>query len=294
MLYCTLNLNRIEDFESIYYKYSLGTLFSVIIYIVIYVITGNSVTSHMGIGNVLTFIFIAVLINRHRFNKSFDFLLMLFILLLTLFFANRMAIVSEIACFLFIVNYKRSLKIILKRLTITIIVIPCFIITILNIDKIFYLVSPLIDSNGEMYYSLMKFQRMFTNSDGIFAGLIQSSSGRNLLYDQAITLFRENYFFPRGIAGFYYQDISGYIFRYPHNVFLEMLTTFGFMAPFVLIFFIVYSAFRMQKMSTSHRVLTSVFMIFSVTKLLVSSSFWLAPSFAVLIGLLGVNWRKEE
>lgn len=294
MLYCTLSLDKLDDFESVYYKYSLMTLCSVLVYLAIYITTGISATSHMGIGNVLTFIFIAILINQYRFNKRLDFVLLLVIIALTLFFANRMAIISELSCFLFVVNYKKSLNLIVKRVFILIVAVPCFALLISNLDKFFMLISPLIDTNGEMYYSLMKFQRMFTSSDGIFAGLIQSSSGRNLLYDQALLLFKESSFFPRGIAGFYYQDVSGYIFRYPHNIFLEMLTTFGFLAPLVFVMFIAYSSIRISKMKKQQKILTIVFFIFSITKLLASSSFWLAPSFGILIGLLGSNLRESD
>lgn len=296
MLYCTLNLSDLKEFIRVYYKYSIVTYGLVLTYIILFVFQGGDSTSHMGIGNVMTFIFIAVLIHKVLVEQKFiwDNFLLFFILVITLFFGNRMAIISELCCLLFIMLFhKKSLKRIMKNIIIFVI---CFVFVLFsyhNLDKILSLITPLTTSNGNIYYSLMKFQRMFLDSDGIFAGLIDSSSGRNILYEQAIRLSKESAYFPRGIGGFYVQDITGYIFRYPHNLFLELLTTFGFMAPVIALLFVWLVIERVSVMNENQKLITMLFLIFAITKLLASSSFWLAPSFAITLGFLSIKLKDR-
>lgn len=73
-------------------------------------------------------------------------------------------------------------------------------------------------------------------------GLAESSSGRDVIYNEAIELFQSN-IWGYGV-GFYSEGDSG---KYPHNLFLEIAVEWGIMGIFVICCLIVFFLYRLYK-----------------------------------------------
>ncbi|MCI0130540.1 hypothetical protein [Vagococcus sp. CY53-2] len=295
MLFFTMNLKDIKLFFGVYYKYSLLTLFSVLLYIVISKGNTSSTISYMAIGNVLSFISIPLSFRLYFIeDKKFkNHLLLIFLLILSVFFANRMSMITifliyQVPKFFLYKSKKENIKMYLFTLIETILLLIC----ILNIDLILNFILQFI--NGNTSYVLIKLERMISDSEGLIQGIINSSSGRDILYDKAVDSIISSYGFPQGISGFNVVGSSGIVFYYPHNVILELLINFGvFGIPIILYFlFRLYQKYVQSDENLKFFILC--FFIFSFSRSLVSSSIWLSPSLWTCFGTLYINSNKKN
>ncbi|MEL5938148.1 O-antigen ligase family protein [Tetragenococcus halophilus] len=291
----TLNLTDLKEFMMNYYYFSLVTLASVIVYSLLSITSNAAVVSYMAIGNTLTFISIPICyFIGHNFKKKFNLFLVYFLFAFSFLFANRMAFVSiyliyQITSLLFIKN-KENL---LKKYVLTFFQVSIVFLFVLNIDKIVETLSFFFERVGISSYSLFKLQHMLSNSEGVTESLVDVASGRDTLYSRAVELIKDAHFLPGGISKFEYTAPSGEVVRYPHNFLLELLINFGIFGILILFIFLISFWKNIRNAKKEIKFLLIAFFIFSFTKLLVSSSFWLAPSFWALLGFLKINKKRN-
>lgn len=298
MFFFTLNLSNLELFMKIYRQVSLFTLVFVSIYLFIYSKSNLSVGSYMGIGNVLSFISIPIcyyLVSNNR-RKLFYRIILLYLLIISLVYGNRMSVLSiymiyQVSSLIFISNNEEMLK---KYMYFGVQFI-LVIVVLFQLNTITNYINVILNKLNFLSYSLVKFQRILNNSDGLIEGFLSSSSGRNKLYPEAISQFQKNYYMPGGISGFKYEE-AGSIIHYPHNFLLELLVNFGFLSiPLILLFFYVFLR-SFKNSDITMKFLLGTFFIFSFTRLLVSSSIWLSTSLWTVLGLIYISkkYRKEN
>lgn len=294
----SLNIDCLDIFFRVYQKYAILTYVAVIIYLFMSLRSGISLVSYMGIGNVLTFISIPiayrVYINERK--KLVNHLIMLSILVVSFFFANRMAIVSIFFIYqCALLMQVRSTRDLIKKIVGVIIQGFFIIVVALNMGFILKLINNFLINSNFTFYALIKLERMLTDTGGILAGIQSSSSGRDTLYSEGLDLIRKNNFLPQGISGFNFVGTDNLVTLYPHNFIIELLINFGFLG-FVVLLVFLYLFFKSLKGQTKDAMfLLLIFIVFSVTKLFVSSSIWLAPCLWALIGFMenSNKWKKE-
>lgn len=297
IFFFTLYLNNIKEFFEVYYKFSIVTLISVILYLFLSSKYNVTVVSYMAIGNILTFICIPIIYQIYVGKKQArgNVILIYFILIFALFFSNRMAIVTIYLIYLipkfFFINSQEKL---LKEFLAISVQLILFLVLLFNIQSIISSINIFLSNSDMAFYSLIKLERMLTNSDGLKEGFLSASSGRDSLYLKALEIIKSNNFFPSGISGFEYIDYAGNITRYPHNFLLELLVSFSLFGLFIPIVFIVIFIKKYVISSLDMKFLLLSFFIFSISKLLVSSSFWLSPSLWVCIGLLFIVSKNKK
>lgn len=111
-------------------------------------------------------------------------------------------------------------------------------------------------------------------------GLASSSSGRNIIYSNAIELGNQNWLLGNGIGKF------RYIYEtYPHNIFLEIYVQFGSLGIIILCYFFYKVLYLLLKDKINKELLLLLF-ILAIPRLILSSSFWERPEFWGLIGCI--------
>lgn len=120
-------------------------------------------------------------------------------------------------------------------------------------------------------------------------GVAESSSGRDVIYNEAIQLFQTN-IWGCGV-GFYNEGASG---RYPHNLFLEVAVEWGILGLLVVFCMIVVFLYKLyvEKNMVNKNVMLILFTIM-FGRLLVSSSYWERPEFWMCLGMFLFTQRKE-
>lgn len=297
MFFMSTQIKNIEYFFEMYYKVSMFTLLTVSTYLLGYIITTQSIVSYMAIGNVMTYITIPVLyvllFSEHK--KMINFTVLIYILIICLFFANRMAIFTIfIICNISLIVFSENLKQFTKRYFLLVGEILVLILLLLNINLITETVNKMLMKTNFSFYALVKFQRMMTNAGGVLEGLINSSSGRDNIYKHASLLIREANYLPRGISGFYHVLNDGTFIHYPHNFFLELLINFGIFGILVLIFYLYFFIKAYKVGSKPEKFLLLTLLLFSVSRLLVSSSVWLSTSLWSSIGFMIIILKRKE
>lgn len=293
MLFFTMNLKDMRLYFDVYYNMSLITLAAVVLYIFIADGDATKTVSYMAIGNVLSFISVSVSYRLYltNDNKIKNHLLLMFLLVLSIFYANRMSIVTifliyQIPKFIFLKKDK------LKLYIISLFQFSIFFIAFFNISTILNYIIQIIGSKSS--YVLIKLNRMLSDPEGLIQGLINSSSGRDSLYDTALDIIRNSYGFPNGISGFNVVGDNGIVFYYPHNIFLELFIVFGIFSIPIFIYF-MYRLFKKYKTSDEYlQFFILCFFVFSFSRALVSSSIWLSPSLWTCIGALYINSNKKN
>lgn len=129
-------------------------------------------------------------------------------------------------------------------------------------------------------------------TDFYFESTLDESLGRDYIHDILYNVMRgENYFFGHGILSSY-----NYVDTYPHNLYLELVFSFGYIPGFLLffllttIFIVAYRKFN----NTDIRSFLCVLMCASVIKLFMSGSFIYEYLLFFLIGYcVNLNQRKK-
>lgn len=115
---------------------------------------------------------------------------------------------------------------------------------------------------------------------------IDTSSGRDAIYDHCIDLIQLNPF-GNGV-GFWTKDpvMHG---LFPHNVFLHVGTEFGIIGMAVLVIVLIYAMKKMFDFKGSFFYLLVFFFSIMFGRLMVSSMYWARPEFWFFIGLFLCN-----
>lgn len=128
----------------------------------------------------------------------------------------------------------------------------------------------------------------------ILEGNVTDNNGRTQIYEMAWSLIQENPITGWGLYGDRYVIGRRFAWGYSHNIFLELMVTFGVVIAVILslIFFINATRLIIFSKNRSVRILFIICLSISA-KLLISMSFWYEPYFWGAIAIF-VNWEKRK
>lgn len=129
--------------------------------------------------------------------------------------------------------------------------------------------------------------------DAILSGTLSDANARDDIYEKAIELIKTGGPFGRGIYGDRPYIGRFYKWGYSHNVFLELLVTFGYVGGSFVCGWIVYGVFKLFRnlVKIEEQIVFITFFISSL-KLMLSNSFWYVPAFWVVLVLM-VKWKRN-
>lgn len=277
----TTSIKDVDNFFSVYYKVSLISL--VIILTQVFIL--KSTVNYMSIGVDLSYISVAVLY-KIKFLKGsiFDKTLIVFILIFCMIYANRMSSLTIVIMCLITIYYDRKLTGSFKRILQNTFLLSFFLIIWSSYEKIIYFLWNFLISKDINSYSLFKLKFMLDNKN-----LNVITSGREDLYSFSIQTIKNNYFLPVGFGYF----SSHTEFEYPHNVILELLLDFGFLGIFIFIGLLIVVLVTLSKSDKKNKFIILLFLSFSLSRLFVSSSFWLESSLWIVFGFVTNNRTRR-
>ena len=164
------------------------------------------------------------------------------------------------------------------------ILLPVMILLLLNADYIFTMLGKTLMSFG------ISSRTVISLAEGSFS----DGNGRSIIYAMAIELITSGGLFGHGFYGD--RNYIGERFRwgYSHDVFLELLVTFGIIGGTILIIALIKGVVDLYKKSTDYtRQIIFVTFLGASLKLIFSSSFWYEPTFWALIALM-IVWKKPD
>ena len=129
--------------------------------------------------------------------------------------------------------------------------------------------------------------------DSLINGTLTESKGRSLIYSMAIDLIKTGGPFGRGFYGDRIYIGARFRWGYSHNVFLELLVSFGTIGGTLAIVALFAMVIWLYKAATTTtRQVIFITLLVASFKLLLSSSFWYEPTFWSLIGL-SILWSSK-
>lgn len=162
--------------------------------------------------------------------------------------------------------------------------IPICLLIYVNLEKIMMFVISMFDRFGISSRSLQM----------LLLGTLGDDNGRKEIFNIAIDMIKNSDFLGYGLYGDRYVIGNYYYWGYPHNIFLEILITFGVVLGGTLIVLLIYYIFKMLlKCKDEHW--RDVFLIFMVSslKLLLSFSYLYVAEFWALIAIM-YTWNLKR
>lgn len=275
----------VKDFESLLKYWYIFGIISMFIWILFLEQINSRELNYMTFGRHVTLSFLIFTIYFYSGNRKIrSFILMVLSLLLLTLFANRSVLMICIISLIYFqvrsLKRARSSSAYIK----TLIYVIGIVFLLFNSERIIIALNDILQSYGINSYPLTK-AIMFLRS-----GLSGAASGRDSLYGEALSLISLNNYMPKGIG--YYQNVTGVI--YPHNVFLDVLITFGFFGLVFLLCLFFIAIFKYIKIKKpSLRIVIVTLFIYTTVLLNLSGTFWSEEVFWLLIGfLITVNYAK--
>ena len=208
-------------------------------------------------------------------NKLFNSLIILSSFTMMFIFGSRGPLVGLAIFLLILLFINKNMKILNKVLAFLVLSLGFIYLFLFNglIQILDYIYFDL----GFDTYSIAKLRMM------VIDGLVESSSGRDTLYQSFINLIVENPVFGNGIG------ITNKLWDVtPHNIFLQILIEFGIVGMFVCVICLVpflYCQYVIRKADNQLFLLFSIVFSVSFGRLLVSSDLWLRPEFWLFISM---------
>lgn len=227
---------------------------------------------------------IAFICNKN-YKKIIWFIVALFYSLLSIIYGPRGTIIVLILFFvlLFIFNQQLALN---KKVLISI-AGSMVIFLVIKMNILIQIIDFIQYNLGIRTYTISKI-RMALNH-----GIIESSSGRDLIYESIWNHFLENPIFGNGVM--YVQAMSGG--GTAHNLILQILVETGILGLLIwliIAFYLLYKYRNISKLSLDGLFgITTMVLSISVGRLLVSSDMWLRPEFWFVISLL-INCKMNK
>lgn len=271
---CSKKINK-EYFINFGYKIAIISNISIILE---KIILGKA--SYMGLGYRLVPVILIYIFFYLKHKKGFMLLLILINSFYLTIYGNRGASLSLIIfiILLYFIFYKKTLNKIIHLISMTNIILIIFILKD-KIKKILINFSYFILKDLDISSYFLSKLILLLNK-----GLASSSSGRDVIYNNAIKFGNENWLFGNGIGSFRY--IYG---TYPHNIFLEFYVQFGIFGIIILVCFLIkVFGYLLLKNYKNKEILLFLFSL-SIPRLILSSSFWERPEFWGLIAYLGTS-----
>lgn len=151
-------------------------------------------------------------------------------------------------------------------------------------ELILYFIMDYLSSKGLQSRTLMS----------LVTGSFSEANGRDRIFEIVIELIKTGGPFGRGFYG--ERIFVGQEFRwgYSHNLFLELLVSFGYIGGSIIILLLLYGIFSLyRKCRTQEQKIVFVTMLVPSLKLLLSNSFWYTPFFWALIAFFFRLKRKK-
>ncbi|KEF38877.1 lipid A core-O-antigen ligase-like enyme [Schinkia azotoformans MEV2011] len=161
---------------------------------------------------------------------------------------------------------------------------PFLLLGLINLNNIIRFIAVFLQQQGITARSI----------DMLLSGTMSDDNGRKDIYDIAIRMIKNSDFFGYGLYGDRYVIGNYYYWGYPHNIFLEILITFGVVIGGLLIFFMLYNIVR-TLIKCKDQYWMDLFLIFLVCslKLLLSYSYWYVPEFWAAIAVV-YSWNRQQ
>ncbi|WP_394172408.1 O-antigen ligase family protein [Guptibacillus hwajinpoensis] len=279
-----LLLSQIRNFGEFFKTY---VIFSVIVFFVYVLDPINQYflsSSYMVYGfQAMLPAFMGLHIGRKEFGLKPLIILEIMAFIMMLFFGNRMA---GIAALIFVILIDLLYKRRSAKKNIKYFFFICLVITIImNIQPIAEKAANILNNNGYSSYSI--------NSIIFYLnGTIDSlSSGRNILWENAIDLIKENPIIGYGVG--YYESMFNI---YVHNFFLEITLSYGLLGIFTYMLMLFYSCYRIIKNDDKLKLFGILLFCTSFPKLFTSHFIFEEPTFWMFIfyGVYSVSISFER
>jgi|SRR5690625_705841 len=235
----------------------------------------------------LSFIIFSIYYYRKKFAK-----LMLPLMILSgtmiIIFGNRSSILVLFLILIYFALRNVVVKPTLKKCFKIHFYIVIIAFLIFNLKKIIYRIIDILENKNIASYTFKKLGALLDNNVQGFV------SGRDSIYSNSISMIYENNLMPKGIG--YYQYSTGEV--YPHNIFLDIILTFGFVGIIFLLILIPLFILSYCKINDRNfREIIAILSIYQFTILNFSGTFWSAPVVWMILGLFlskGVKKTKRD
>lgn len=275
-LYLVSKVNNYQYALKCWYFIGLVSFFIWVLHINL-VISDDLSYMHFGVQLAYSFIVFAIYFYNNTKHKVINFILMTASLVLIMVLGNRISFFTcLLILFLFEIRLLTKQKIYVSALKLGTIFPLLFIVRENTLDILFN-VKRLVNNWGIDSYTIDKIILMINR------GIVESSSGRDVIYSKAIEVIKNSYLLPRGIG--YYQFVTGTI--YPHNILLESAIIFGFLIVPIIFWIVKQFIVKYRFVGDEYFKLTLVTLsCFILLRLSFSGTFWSESVFWVVIGLL--------
>ena len=127
------------------------------------------------------------------------------------------------------------------------------------------------------------------------SGSFSDGNGREEIYEMAIELIKTGGPFGRGVYGDRYYIGRFFRWGYSHNLFLELLVTFGYVGGPIVILCLFIGVVKAYTRCFENHVRQMLFVAYAVTscKLMFSYSFWYVQTFWVMIAFM-LRWNRKR
>lgn len=233
--------------------------------------------------SIIIFILLEYLYKNDKETKSriFDLLIVTVIAIESIIYGTR----GEILCILLFFMIE---EIFINRthLVRKILLFSGAIIVLTNIETIISYIIRLLQHLGIRSYVISKLNGQ------LMKGFVAASSGRDILYDNALQVIRENPILG-GTLTLSNDDNTG--LYYSHNIFLQVWIDLGIIGLISLVILIIIALrFILKKQNNlDHRLLLAALLSISVGRLLVSSVLWRRPEFWIFVFMTIIFTRKK-
>ncbi len=130
--------------------------------------------------------------------------------------------------------------------------------------------------------------------ESILNGTFSDGSGREAIYSKAIEMIKDGGFFGWGVYGDRYEIGRIVKWGYSHNVFLELLISFGFFFGSIICIWLVKNVIGLYRkcMNNERKIILMTFLITSF-KIIFSNSFWYTGAFWGVLALI-LKWSNDR
>ena len=245
-----------------------------------YLNSGGGIFYSMTLGYDLALSSILLFKSNIRKKNTYDFLLFLLTFLLVLLFGNRGAaltvVVSTIALYLLNKCKGKSRSYCIRTISIAFIV---FLLLFVIKDFLISGIDSVAKSFGIQSRTLEK----------LLSGNISDDNGRKAIQTSVMNNWNNMPFFGYGVLG----DRQFAEGSYSHNIFIELITSFGYLFGVFIIAFIALSLFLKFKWDKECRGLLLLIAAFVIVKMIISGSFATETMFFIFLGC-SFNFRSTK
>ena len=255
----------------------------IFIYWQIKIVLGNSVLEagedySMGFGFSIVLPIMIFLFLAYKEEKIKYSILLIISMIELLIYGNKspLGIVLIYLIILLFTKNKRNKR---KKLFYSTIIIAVFI----NYKIIVNVLLQFLNTHGIQSRSL---RYLATNR---FFSLGSGRGTRSYIYASAIQEIKNIPVFGYGVKGDMY-ILNGV---YPHNILLELVLQFGFVLSMGVIILFIWSILKVYMYRSEYIEIITIFLVYSLVSLSVSSSFWQSKEFWILVSLIWILPHKK-